>query len=154
MREILFRGKRIADGTWAYGYYGVFKDHHDIYVPFSEEEEKENEGHIFSAIGGLWHNVNAETVGQFTGLVDKNGTKIFEGDVFQLEDDIIGVVVFQDGCFKLEEYGLSGTWTESGYDESGGEWGIIECEPLDFWYVNKLEIAGNIHDNPEFLEVR
>ena len=154
MREILFRGKRVDDGTWAYGYYGVFKDHHDIYVPFTEEEEKENEGHIFSAIGGLWHHVNAETVGQFTGYFDKNGIKIFEGDVFQLEDDIIGVVDYNHGCFFLTEYGFRGAFTEGGYDEYGGGWGVIDHEPMHFWFINKLEIIGNIYDNPEFLEVR
>jgi uncharacterized phage protein (TIGR01671 family) len=98
--------------------------------------------------------VGHNTVGQFTGLVDMNGTKIFEGDIFQLEDDIVGVTTFNYGCFTLTEYGLRGAWTESGYDECGGGWGVIECEPLNFWYVNKLEITGNIYDNPEFLEVR
>ena len=152
MREILFRGKaanrnpnreyrtKYKNGDWVYGLLTDVEN----YAGFSEMTNT-------AGVSGI--EVDKNTVGQFTGLVDKNDTKIFEGDVFQLEDDMFGVVAFQDGCFKLEEYGFSGTWTESGYDESGGEWGIIECEPLDFWYVNKLEIADNIHDNAELLEV-
>ena len=90
MREYLFRGKRIDNGEWVEGYFGVFKGIPQIYVPFTEEEEKENEGHIFSAIGGLWHTVVLESVGQYTGMTefvfkDRSYNKpLFEGDIVEV----------------------------------------------------------------------
>jgi hypothetical protein len=103
MREILFQGKDIISGEWVTGFLVDGR-------------------HI-----GSWlecEPVNPDTVGQFTGLTDMNGKKIFEGDMFHLDDEIIAVVIFKDGCFRLEEYGLCGAWTESGFDECGGGWGL------------------------------
>ena len=131
MREILFRGKRTVIGDWISGFLV-------------------DGSHI-----GSWlecEPVHPETVGQFTGLTDKNGKKIFEGDIFHLDDEIIAVVIFKDGCFRLEEYGHSGAWTESGFDECGGGWGVIECDPIDWYTIMDMEIIGNIHDNPELME--
>ena len=99
MRDILFRGKRIDNGEWAYGYYSEFHnrptvDSCQIFVP-------DKSAHFCgSAIGGLWHIVDQDTVGQFTGIFDWNGNKIFEGDVVReasLERDY--VVEFLDGGF-------------------------------------------------------
>lgn len=90
MREMLFHGKRTDNGEWVEGYYGVFKGTSQIYVPFTEEEEKENEGHIFSAIGGLWHTVIPESVGQYIGITewvvaDKSFDQpLFEGDIVEV----------------------------------------------------------------------
>ena len=84
--------------------------------------------------------------------LDKNKKKIFEGDVFQLEDDIIAVVIFRDGSFRLEEYGLTGTYTESGWDECGGGWDVIDCSPIDWYTLADMEVVGNIHDNPELIK--
>ena len=149
MREILFRGKRKDNEEWVEGnlirqtnFYGDPVDKYHIML-IGEFQYDYYES----------HEVIPETVGQYTGFVDINGTKIFEGDVFQLEDDIIGVVDFNHGCFFLTEYGLRGVWTESGYDECGGGWGVIDREPMHFWHISKLEVIGNIHDNPELLEV-
>lgn len=131
MRDIRCRGKSIYTDEWITGYYiGT-----GTLCKYGDEH---------------WY-VDDETVGQFTGKVDKNGTKIFEGDIFQLEDDVVAVVVFSDGCFRLEEYGLCGTWTESGYDECGGGYGIIECSPIDWYFLKDMEVIGNIHDNPELI---
>lgn len=141
MREILFRGGWIKNGEWIEGYYVFLNDTHYIIEAGSEDWGG----------SGEWFQVVPKTVGQFTGKVDKNGMKIFEGDIFQLEDDIVAVVVFSDGCFRLEEYGLCGTWTESGYDECGGGYGIIECEPIDWYFLKDMEIIGNIYDNPELI---
>lgn len=69
MREILFRGKRIENGEWIYGHYFKYDETHNV-VP----------DHYSSKPSG-WHRVVPETVGQFTGLTDKNGVKIFEGDI-------------------------------------------------------------------------
>ena len=62
MRDILFTGKRIDNGKWVEGYLGVFGDTTQIFVPFTDEEIKENQGHFLSAINGVWHIVDPETV--------------------------------------------------------------------------------------------
>ena len=136
-REILFRGKRKDGGIWLFG---------DL-----RQWSKTRKGICDYALKNT-SEVDPKTVGQFTGLTDKNGKKIFEGDVFHLDDEIIAVVIFKDGCFRLEEYGLCGAWTESGFDECGGGWGVIECDPIDWYTIRDMEIIGNIHDNPELLE--
>ena len=150
MREILFRGKRIdghrdntENGTMLYG--SLFIDKKGL------PKIKWYDEHFGTS---MTSNVDPETIGQYTGFVDMNGAKIFEGDVLQLEDDIIGVVYFNHGCFFLTEYGLRGEWTESGYDECGGGWGVIDREPMHFLHISKLEVIGNIHDNLELLEVQ
>lgn len=151
MREILFRGKRTDNGEFVYGYVGVFKGITQIFVPFTEEEEKENEGHIFSCVGGLWYTVNPETIGQFTGLTyknDKNGKKIFEGDIgrYQQTDGAkrngkpitcIGKVVYN---------AKTASFAVDGKDEAG-------CKYFDYFPIKDFEVIGNIHDNPELLEV-
>ena len=140
MREILFRGKRVDNGEFAYGYVGVFKGTTQIYVPFTEEEEKENEGHIFSVIGGLWHTVIPETVSQFTGLTDKNDKKIFEGDI--VEHHIQGNILVNRGVVN--------------WDEKSARWAyqLNTMNPCFALYnPSAFEVIGNIHDNPELLEV-
>ena len=152
MREILFRGKRCDNGEWVQGYYIRAEHHwhkHGIHKDWIV---------LGASANGGWfalHNkyaVKAETVSAFSGLTDKNGKKIFEGDIFSIEDEIVAVVIFKDGCFRMEEYGLCGTWTESGFDECGGGWGVIQCDPIDWYTIIDMEVIGNIHDNPELLE--
>ena len=121
MREILFRGKSKVQGSeWLYG---------DVLI-------YENSAQIWETINNRKHNsvVSLETVGQYTGLTDKNGKKIFEGDICKHRsnysgDFIISVVIYTDGCF------LAMADNNSGFNLS-----------------NKLEIIGNIHDNPELLK--
>jgi hypothetical protein len=138
MREILFRGKAVEDLKWVEGFY------------FREAGEFIKE--LPSAVTTPTHLVYPETIGQYTGLTDKNGTKIFEGDIFlDRSDDAVSVVVFKDGCFRLEWYGMCGTYTESGYDECGGGWDVFECDPIDWYNVHDMEVTDNIHDNPELL---
>ena len=150
MREILFRGKEIDNNEWVKGAFIAIQtdlDENDQYFIVDDINFRDS-------IYDVWkyaYKVDQKTVGQFTGKIDKNGKKIFEGDIFHLEDDIFAVVIFSDGCFRLEEYGLCGTLTESGYDECGGGYGIIECEPIDWYFLKDMEIIGNIHDNPELI---
>ena len=141
MREILFRAKCKDTKEWMEGFP----------VRIYDYGGKVWEMHPFETNFNIIRGVIPETICEFTGKLDKNKKKIFEGDIFQLEDDIFAVVIFKDGCFRLEEYGLCGTWTESGYDECGGGYGIIDCEPIDWYSLFDMEVIGNIHDNPELI---
>ena len=139
MREILFRGKRKTDGAWVFGMPWIFKDHACI-CPWKEGMCKYDTG--FYPI-----HVDSETVGQFTELTDKNGAKIFEGDIVhvlgnqQVEDwknvNYIGSVAFLDAGFCV----IDGTVEDHAFRR-------YQLPRLDF----DLEVIGNIHDNPELLE--
>lgn len=136
MREILFRGKNVLDGTWHYGSLQTFKG-------FS----------IFDTDWKNWNAVRGATVGQYTGLTDCVGKKIFEGDIFvDMDNQCVGVVEWCHGGFNINWYGKGGLMMEYGYDECAGEWGLFETEPCSEIYVDKLEVVGNIHDNPDLLK--
>ena len=121
MREILFRGKRVDNGDWTYGYLFVCWDRCYILWGMSGDNPIKEE-------------VVPETVGQYTGLTDKNGKKIFEGDILSDGDDTYKVV-FDEGVFRIEN---------SHY--TTGVYVAIHIDKID-------EVIGNIHDNPELLEV-
>ena len=126
MREILFRGKRVATATFVYGCYLLFY----------------NRNHsIVNDIGNFW--VIPETVGQFTGLTDKNGKKIFEGDIvkhFNRSDDpsafVIGKIFWNDKKCR---------WSRT-TDKPGFVPEVWKSS------AEHYEVIGNIHDNPELLE--
>ena len=136
MREILFRGKQTDNGEWIEGAYNPF------HLNFGEREEKP---HIIiisddEDIDGLWCEVIPETVGQYTGLTDKNGKRIFEGDIVHCVsklDSADMVIIFECGQFRMilaEKY--HEYQTNVGYYD-------INCFAK--------EVIGNIHDNPELL---
>ena len=142
MREILFRGKRTDNGEWIEGAYSPFNLNF-----FGEREEKP---HIIiisddKNIDGLWCEVIPETVGQYTGLTDKNGVKIFEGDIVRYgtntnraDNKEIHEVVFE---------------TRGGSGYFGIR--ISEIETWNFCLevpAKLMEVIGNIHDNPEILK--
>lgn len=132
MREILFRGKRTDNGEWVQGYY-IKADHHW----HKNGIHKDWIACGASANGGWFalHNrypVITETIGQYTGLTDKNGKKIFEGDI--VVNDGIAYECLWDGCNS--EIGLANEEASFG----------IAYATLD------LTVIGNIHDNPELLE--
>lgn len=92
MREILFRGKRVDNGEWVDG---------DLVQSYKAE--------CFIVTNGNYgHEVCPETVGQFTGLHDKNGKRIFEGDIVDIltENEEIGVVAYEDGGFLVNADGF------------------------------------------------
>ena len=131
MREILFRGKCGYNNEWVEGFYYQAKLYrsdkelcHYITIPHPESDGQPSD-HIM---------VHSETVGQFTGLTDKNGKKIFEGDIIAEYGDkeFSAVVRFDEGCFVATDDKL---------------WHTVLLEHLE-----ELEIIGNIHDNPELLE--
>lgn len=135
MREIKFRGKGIKSGQWFYG----------SVVPFG------NSAYIFKMFRLLrmeHAEVDPATVGQFTGLYDKNGKEIYEGDIVShpWKDPIFGDLVetgkfvhsticFNNGAFVVN-YRLQ------------GEYIYLQ----DFVRLKCLEVVGNIYDNPELLK--
>ena len=132
MREILFRGKRTDNGEWVYGYYSPSN------IPLMGCI-----GHFINEDGYRAIEIDPETVGQFTGSLDKNSTKIFEHDIVRCEFNsappMNGKVVFENGAFGLR-------WKHHG---SGVEnFAAFEC-------ICNVEytVIGNIQDNPELMEV-
>ena len=139
MREILFRGKRVDNGEWETGF-----------LVIERYQTSEERFYITDKMTGHHTPILPKTVGQYTGLTDKNGKKIFEGDIakaIQTEYDedkekepfvfeVIVEMIFEDGCF-----------------------GLMAKHFVDFyapmWKEDnvELEVIGNIHDNSELLEV-
>ena len=141
MREILFRGKQKDNNEWIEGYYAIQSNH----ACFASELKYTH--FIFKDIfldfnlGGLQEfEVIPETVGQYTGLTDMNGKKIFEGDVLEFSDRLV-VVFWRSnlGCWDSEF--LKFTNRENSRDS---------MLPSNWKYKSK--VIGNIHDNPEVLE--
>ena len=135
MREILFRGKRIDNGEWLEGNIII---NHDFVA-------------IMSYSGcQYWHDiikVNSSTVGQFTGLTDKNGKKIFEWDILQHYDDSPYAGIEEKGAVFWDEVFLCFRRTSNG----GFHHGKVDTYRLSA--KCDYEVIGNIHDNPELLEV-
>lgn len=122
MREYLFRGKMIANGNWSEGNLLVTKQGCCITPD--------------ATVLGSYGAVEPETVGQYTGLTDKNGTKIFEGDIVKYGDTVHKAVFEQ----------RNGT----------AYFGLVysTLETLSFGYyqdLKQIEVIGNIYDNPELL---
>ncbi len=128
MREILFRGKHMhvcpenkhLDGTWVEGYLA-------------------DENHIND--GKYEFLIDPETICQYTGLTDKNGKKIWEGDI--LEGHL-------DDKFPEDVTRVKVIWHESGWKTE--EPGCDDKEYLDEFDAENFEVVGNVFDNPELLE--
>lgn len=115
MREILFRGKRVDNGEWAEGYF--FKIWNKVFLLWGMTGDSPN-----------MEEVIPETVGQFTGLCDKNGKKIFEGDIVESPNGTQGFIEWQNAeCAFLVNI--------------GDDWQTMDDCPY--------EVVGNIYDNKE-----
>lgn len=125
-REIIFRGKRIDNGEWTEGY--LFKIWNRTYLLWGMTGDVPN-----------MVEVKPQTVGQFTGLTDKNGKKIFEGDI----------VKFSHPAFNKSRIGvISYEMNEAGF--------VLRYKGDYCWiaYIDEFyEVIGNVYDNPELLEV-
>jgi len=144
MREILFRGIDEGTNEWVYGYY------YEKPSDFGGEKRY----YIFDEKTISKYNVLPKTVGQYTGLTDKNGKKIFEGD-YWLDTDgdyLVYVVEFREGQFGFVCYGWKGVLMPYGFDETAGGFGEIDFSPMTDFSTDLIEIDGNIHDNPELLK--
>lgn len=139
MREIIFRGKRVDNGEWVEGFYA--KSGEKTYIIFDND--------IAVAYVSM-KEVIPETIGQYTGLTDKNGNKIFEGDIFRPFDNEIIVVAWIDYYSTLGFLcRIEHTETKRGkvITKSYDGWAML-CD----YELSKLEVIGNIHDNPELLK--
>lgn len=136
-REILFRGKRVDNGEWIYGNLTIWNDKSTSIDIMSDEYTP-----VYAVI--------PETVGQYTGLTDKNGGKIFEGDVIHVNYSITAPVSYGRG-FRVVKHAVDYK-AEVVFEnyrfclkKSNGE--IYEMHITR----GEIEIIGDIHDNPELL---
>lgn len=133
MREILFRGKRLDNGEWVYGYL-VNKIFGSQPIIISMAYMGDD-----CFIEWEYEHIHPDTVGQYTGMTDRNGQKIFEGDIVEdgrdyNEEDGYGVVEWNDGAFEVIS---EGNWSGTFYTN---------------YYGYEFNIIGNIHDNPDLLK--
>ena len=130
MREILFRGKRVDNSEWVYGFLTCM-NYIDVFtqkVCYDGEEELK-----YCTVEHC--QVDAHTVGQYTGLTDKNGKKIFEGDILLKGFEKVLVKWNANQC----RWGIySNNYEICGFNESTQGY---------------FEVIGNIYDNSELLEV-
>ena len=117
MREILFRGKRVDNDAWVEGLLTIMWGQYHIIQPNDENTA---------------YPIILKTIGQYTGMTDKNGTKIFEGDIIDFS-----------GRSDGEGYGVVQ------YDVDETEFGIVYDS---IYYSRGIEVIGNIFDNPELSE--
>ena len=135
MRKILFRGKRTDNGEWIFGYYEYVPvmDLHRIIYNYREIGD--------TTIESDWASVIPSTVGQYTGLTDKNGKKIFEGDIIDTPDRLVKVVWFA-GNAQFDLHFIRYT----------NEVIITNFKGIHMRDLKEYEVIGNIHDNPELLD--
>ena len=146
MRTIKFRGKDIQTGEWVYGslFNGVAPTDNKPYSIILTDEKYDAEGHLPKDIVLGFHAdetfvVDIKSIGQFTGLYDKNGKEIYEGDIVHSKlkrlrkyDEILQI------CFANSDY--------CGKDKSGSSTSLYLLEDY-----HTLEVIGNIHDTPELI---
>ena len=132
-REILFRGKLEYNGKWIYGDLlqyengdiAIFGDKLSSFGCECTEMSKRDR-------------VIPDTIGQYTGLKDKNGNKIFEGDIVIIGEKLKTKVVYYDGAFRMQS-----------------EFSPTPTDTTDMGYMMRefsVRVIGNIHDNPELMK--
>ena len=136
MREIKFRGKRLDNGEWIEGDLLRMNGHWFIFLdPAPEGIDK--------------YAVDPATVGEYTGMKDKNGKEIYEGDIFKDSSGVLRTVFRVPGGLAFE-----GNPVAFGYDHRAP---VYPYSPLaesqnEAWISQCCEVIGNIHDNPELLK--
>ena len=118
-REISFRGKSKRTGEWVFG--NLF------------DKDTKGRTHIGTTVRRCF-DIDPETVGQFTGMMDISGEELFEGDIYNMGDDNIRYVIVWRNCMFI-----------------GRQVGNNSYAGLDYW-ESKIKKVGNIHDNKELLK--
>lgn len=144
MREILFRGKRKHNGEWvnSKSIIRFINPDNKVFIAGAGtiiQVTATIDGDILNLEDTIFYEVDPKTLGQYTGLTDKNGTKIFEGDIIQnTANGNFGIVRWYDEHAAFVIQGINDNKTYWLFDN-------------DF---SKVRIVGNIFDTPELLEVR
>lgn len=139
MSEYLFRGKRLNNGEWKYGYYVKQYGAHQIYVSEFEGEYGFDDYHV-----------DPETIGQYIRRTDRNGKKIFEGDI---------VIIHGAPQVRYYEikFGQHPAFPIGNPYDAADAYGFYfadhkeDGDSLNDYVFEKLEVVGNIYDNPELL---
>jgi len=133
MRNIKFRGKHVESGEWIVGW--LFQDDDDHFPMIHQGGTLDD-----------WEQVKEETIGQFTGLTDKKGIDIYEGDIILVRGTYHRVVLWDKISFALmpcEFYHDKTFWAMS-LQHPGEDWWEL--------FADDIEIVGNIFDNKELIE--
>ena len=142
MREILFRGKSTETNQWIYGGFHIWEKRQTC---FGDDKLKDDEISYVITVNSFadWNmprtmqavEVIADTVGQYTGLTDRNGRKIFEGDIVNIltENEEFGIITYDDGDFFVD----ASTFSVDFMNNING---------------SDIEVIDNIHDNPKALK--
>lgn len=143
MREILFRGKSIKTNQWIYGGFHIWEKRQ--VCALGNDRLKDDEISCVITVNSFadWNmprtmqavEVIADTVGQYTGLTDRNGRKIFEGDIVNIltENEEFGIITYDDGGFFVD----ASTFSVDFMNNING---------------SDIEVIDNIHDNPKALK--
>lgn len=132
-REILFRGKKVDGGEWVEGYIVKKHDAYFMYDIKNSDACRQNN-----------YLVDENTICQYTGLTDKNGKKIFEGDIVRYGHSICGEVKFGLYTASIPRNTNQGFYVEFPEDS-------LYRKELGYW-ENKVVVIGNIYDSPKLLE--
>ena len=149
MREILFRGKTEYSGRWVQG--DLYKSSKSVFIMANNADSYAKTNYA----------VHPETVGQYTGLTDQNGTKIFEGDILKVDNGKRNsIVTVKYGCFRPEMF-FDAYESISCRELKGKAFGLygeafsrINNRLEQLLIIDNthfIEVIGNIHDNPELI---
>ncbi len=147
MREIEFRGQRCSNGKWVYGYYIESKISWRGHKPHKSwiASGAISNGGFFNILGR--YAIKDDTVSQFTGLHDKHGKKVFEGDIVEVDDFTSAYTSKYRGVVKM----YRGYWCVE-YEDSILEMTAHPMLFFDDFADRKTEVIGNIFDNPELMK--